>query len=282
MDIGIQQLMIGKTLKDKGEAIRVLNMLKENHYNSIELDGFMIRKVPFIVKLLTDMSGMPTGNSNKLNWIDIIKETGLKVISVHEDLGTIEDSFDMVVDECSTYQCKYVVITGMYQYDYDSKESLDSLVDRLNKAGEKFKEKGISLLYHNHNVEFSRMKDGLTSYEYIVNNTNPEFVNFEFDGYWATDAGINVIKIIDKLGARLKLYHINDRQKKTKGKSITPIVKFDAAELGTGVMDIEGIIEALGRNGCEAVILETHRNWVDGDPLKSALISSEFLQKVIK
>ena len=282
MDIGIQQLMIGKTLKDKNEAIRVLNMLKENHYSSIELDGFMIRKVPFIVKLLTDMSGMPTGNSNKLNWIDIIKETGLKVVSVHEDLGTIEDSLDMIVDECSTYQCKYVVITGMYQYDYDSKESLDSLVDRLNKAGEKFKEKGISLLYHNHNVEFSRREDGLTSYEYIVNNTNPEFVNFEFDGYWATDAGINVIKMIDKLGTRLKLYHINDRQKKVKGKSITPIVKFDAAELGTGVMDIEGIIEALERNKCEAIILETHRNWVDGDPLKSALISGEFLQKAIK
>lgn len=280
MDIGIQQLMVGKLLKNKEKTIELLNTLRESGYSSIELDGFMIRKVPFIVKVLTDMAGMPTGNSNKLNWSEIIPSVGLNVVAIHEDLETIETKFDMVVEECSLHKCKYVVITGMYQYDYDSIEELNKLVERLNKVGSALKEKGLHLLYHNHNVEFSRLENGLTSFEYILNNTNAEFVNFEFDGYWATDAGINVIKMIETLGPRLKLYHINDRQKKKYGKSMTPIVKFDASELGHGVMDIKGIVEALKKTACEAIILETHRNWINKNPLDSARISAAFLQNM--
>ncbi|MCQ2772648.1 MAG: sugar phosphate isomerase/epimerase [Bacilli bacterium] len=281
MKYGIQQLMLGQHFKTQNKAIDRLNTLEDNGYACIELDGFMIRHVPYIVKVLTDMSGMPTGNSNKFDWVEIIKETELEVIAIHEDLDTIEKKMDMVIDECKKFHSKYVVITGMYQFDYDSIAELDKLISRLNEAGRALKEKGISLLYHNHNVEFSRLDNGDTSYLYILKNTNPEYVNFELDGYWATDAGANVIKLIETLGSRLKLYHINDRQKKKYGKSMTPIVKFDACELGNGVMDIEGIVNALKSTSCEAIILETHKNWINKNPLESAIISSEFIKSLM-
>lgn len=281
MKYGIQQLMVGKLLKSENKAIELINTLKLEGYSCIELDGFMIRKVPYIVKLLTDMAGMPTGNSNRFDWNKIISSTGIEVIAIHEDLDTIENKIDMVVNECLMFKSKYVVITGMYQYNYDSLEELDKLIARLNKAGMKLKEKGISLLYHNHNVEFSRLSNGDTSYLYIIKNTNKEYVNFEFDGYWATDAGDNALKTIKCLGDRLKLYHINDRQKKKYGKSMTPIVKFDACELGKGTMDIQGIVEALKSTACEAIILETHKNWINKNPLESAIISSKFIKSII-
>jgi len=280
MNYGVQQLMIGKILKNNNKALSSLEDIKSFGFDYIELDGFMIRKMPLIVKWLTDLSGMPTGNSTKLDWINLVKQSGLNVIAIHEDLGTIENNMDLVIDECSLYACTYVVVTGMYQYDYDSLESLDSLTERLNKAGEALLDNGLHLLYHNHNVEFSRLENGLTAYEYMICKLDPRYVNFELDAYWATDAGCNVFNIIDLLGSRLKLLHVNDKAKKKKGKAITPIVKYDACELGNGVMDIKGIIEHAEKVGCTTVILEQHKNHIDNDPLKSVRIAGDYLKTI--
>ena len=58
---------------------------------------------------------------------------------------------------------------------------------------------------------------------------------------------------------------------------MTPILKTDSMELGTGNMDLEGMTEIAKENGIEAVILESHRNWVDNSPVKSLELSSKWL-----
>ena len=50
-------------------------------------------------------------------------------------------------------------------------------------------------------------------------------------------------------------------------------------ELGTGNINLIGLISIAKKNGVKAVILETHRNWIDKSPVKSFWISSEFLNK---
>ena len=140
------------------------------------------------------------------------------------------------------------------------------------------KEGGISLLYHNHNCEFLRVTPDMTAYEYINENTDPEYVNFEFDSYWPTETGADAKIWMRRLGERMKLWHINDRGCRPQGKGGS-ILKSDSMELGYGNMDLEGMTAIAKENGIDAVVLESHKNWVDKSPVKSFQLSAEFLNR---
>lgn len=275
----VQQIMLGSVTGNEADARATLAQIKAAGYDALELNGFMIRPTSFLVRALTKAAGMPTGKGGKLNWPALLKEAGLGVVSVHEDLNRIENETAAVVDETKQFSCRYIVITGMYRFDYSDPEAVLGLVKRLNAAGEKLAGEGVSLLYHNHNIEFSRLPDGRTAWDVLLSETKPEFVNFEFDSYWPTEAGANALFLMQDLGSRMKLWHINDRGFRASGAQMTPIMKSDSLELGTGNMPLEALADQAKKAGIDAVILESHRNWIDKSPVASLKKSAEFLHK---
>ena len=84
-----------------------------------------------------------------------------------------------------------------------------------------------------------------------------------------------------RLGSRMKLWHINDRGTRQTGPAMTPILKTDSMELGTGNLPLASWLEQADSNGVEAVILESHRNWVEKSPVKSAQLSAKWLNKYL-
>lgn len=276
----VQQFQLRTVLGSESKAINTLKLMKEAGYDGIELNGFMIKKMPMIVRILTRMAGMPMGRSGNLNWKNLIAESGLKVVSIHEDLGSILKRSEEIINEAYSYGTNYIVVTGMHHFDYSNKQSVLELIDNLNKAGKLLKDAGINFLYHNHNCEFRKVEEDATAYDLIIENTNPEYVNFEFDSYWVTEAGVDTLALMDKLGERMKLYHINDRGTRKTGPTGS-ILKSDSMELGYGNMNLKAMIEKAKRNGVDAIILETHKNWVDKSPIKSFQLSVGLLKKYV-
>lgn len=274
----IQQFQLRKIIQTEEDARLALKLVKAAGFEGIELNGFMIKKVPFIVPIITWVAGMPTGNSGKLNWKKLIAESGLEVVSVHEDLASILNNTEEIIEEAKAYGTNYVVVTGMFRFDYSNKKTVLALVEDLNKAGKLLKEGGINFLYHNHNCEFRRVESGETAYELLIEKTNPQYVNFEFDSYWAIEAGCDAVKLMEMLGSRMKLYHINDRGSRKKGK-MSSIIESDSMELGYGNINLTDLIATAKKNGVKAIILETHRNWVDDSPVKSFQLSAKFLKE---
>ncbi len=279
MKKAIQQMMVGPLCKNYEDTLKLLKELKEIGYDAIELNSYMIHKTPFLVRVLTKAAGMPSGNAGKLDWHKLINNSKLEVASLHTDLGSLEREADKVINEAKSFNTKYLVITGMYRFDYSNKEELDKLVNRLNNVGKKVFESGLALLYHNHNVEFQRLEDGTLVYDYLINNLNEKYVNFELDTYWAAEAGVNIYSLAIKLGKRMKLHHINDRGFKDKGPYMTPILKSDSMELGTGTIDLESLLKIDRENNVEYVVLETHKNFIDNSRMKSIRISGDYLSK---
>jgi sugar phosphate isomerase/epimerase len=254
--------------------------MKNAGYDGIELNGFMIKKMPMIVRILTRMAGMPMGRSGNLDWKKLIAESGLKVVSVHEDIGSILNRTQEIIDEAKTFGTDYVVVTGMHHFDYSDKKAVLELIDKLNRAGKLLKEGGIHLLYHNHNCEFRKVEPEKTAYELILENTDPQYVNFEFDSYWPTEAGVDALALMETLGERMKLYHINDRGTRATGRT-SSILKSDSMELGYGNMNLKAMIESAKKYGVKAIILESHRNWIDKSSVKSFQVSADFLNKYV-
>jgi sugar phosphate isomerase/epimerase len=277
---GVQQIMIGSRCNSYESALSTLQSIKSTGYDGIELNDFMIRPTPFIVRLLTKFAGMPTGNGGKLDWKKLISESGLKVISLHSYLNSIEENPEAVAKEALSFGTNTVVITGMYRLDYGNASEVKKLSERLNNAGKALLPYGVKLLYHNHNVELQKVSEDKTAYDLIVENTDPQYVNFELDTYWMADGGADVTALVNKLSDRMVMWHINDRGCRKKGPFITPILKEDAAELGTGNMPLDAIFKTVKANtGVKAIVLETHKNWIDNDPIKSLTVSAEWFRK---
>lgn len=278
----VQQIMLGKVLSNEKQAAQTLDAIKNAGYDGIELCGFMIHKTPAIVRLLTKAAGMPTGNGGKLDWHKLIKNSELCVTSVHSDLGSIERDAEGVARDVLSFGTKYVVITGMYRFDYSNEGDVVMLAERLNKAGKALKGVGAELLYHNHNCELNICGGKTKAYDLLLDKTDPEYVNFEYDSYWFSEGGADVLEYMKKLGNRMKMWHINDRGFRSTGKTITPIVKSDSMELGYGNMPLDKLTEQALSANVEAVILESHKNHIDGDAIKSLTLSAEYLNGRIK
>ena len=271
--------MLGTVLNNEKQARETLRVIKEAGYDGIELCGFMIRPMGLAVRLLTRAAGMPVGKGGNLDWHALVNEFGLQVVSLHLDLGTLERDVKAAAEEAKSFGTKHIVITGMYRFDYGSEAAVKELAQRLNKTGKALKEQGMELLYHNHNCELRRTESGKRAYEILLEETDPQYVNFEFDSYWFAEGGADPLDWMQKLGNRMKLWHINDRGSRVRGASMTPILKSDSMELGTGNMPLDALLEQAKKTGCEGVSLESHRNWIEKSPIMSLQLSSKYLNE---
>ena len=277
----VQQIMLGTVTKNEKQALETLQIIKKAGYDGIELNGFMIRPTSFMVRMMTKMAGMPVGKGGNLEWKALLGQAGLSVVSIHEDLGTIQRESEQVITEAKNFGTDKIVITGMYRFDYSDQGAVQKLAQDLNAAGEKLKQEGIQLLYHNHNCEFRKVGAYKTAYDLLIEETDPAAVGFELDSYWAAEAGVYPLDLMKKLGGRMKLYHINDRGTRIDGASMTPILKSDSMELGYGNMNLRELVaQALSVN-VDAIILESHKNWVNKSPIESLKLSAGFMNQEV-
>lgn len=278
----VQQIMLGTVTANEPQARETLEKIKAAGYDGLELNRFMIHPSSLMVRLMTRAAGMPTGKGGSLDWRALLSESGLSVVSLHTDLGSLEREPEAVMQEAGSFGTDKIVITGMYRFDYSDAKSVRELAERLNKTGETLKGEGLSLLYHNHNVELLQVQPGLRAYDILIDETDKDYVNFEFDSYWFTDGGADAKHWMRRLGNRMKLWHVTDRGARQIGPAMTPILKCDSMELGTGSMDLDGLKDIAVENGVEAVILESHKNWIDRDPVKSLELSAKWLNARFK
>ena len=273
----IQQFQLRTVIGTEAKAKETLRLMEEAGYDGIELCSYMIKHMALTIRAITRLAGMPMGKSGNLDWHALLADTNLKVVSIHQDLGTLKRVPEEAIAEAKSSGTTYIVITGMHHFDYSDKEAVDELIADLNACGKRLKEDGIELLYHNHNCEFRKI-DGQTAYDRIIENTDPKYVNFEFDSYWPTEAGVNTVELMRRLGSRIKLYHINDRGSRVEGKT-SSILTSDSMELGYGNMDLKTMVDIVKENGVDAVVLESHKNWVDKSPIKSFQLSAKFMNE---
>ncbi|MCI9141927.1 MAG: sugar phosphate isomerase/epimerase [Lachnospiraceae bacterium] len=277
----VQQIMLGTVCKNERQTLETLKAIKAAGYDGLELNGFMIRPTSFLVRTMTKAAGMPVGKGGNFDWKGMLREADLSVVGVHEDLGSVKRDPDAVIREAGELGTDKIIITGMYRFDYSDISAVKNLAKDLNDSGKRLRKEGIQLLYHNHNCEFRKVEKNRTAYDMLIEETDPECVNFELDSYWPTEAGVSAIALMKQLGERMKLYHINDRGSRVTGPAMTPILKSDSMELGYGNMNLKELIRQALSVHVDAVILESHKNWVEKSPIKSIQVSAAFLRKYV-
>ena len=87
----------------------------------------------------------------------MLDEYGLKVSGTHSGLGDLDNDFAGTVKYHKTLGNTNYIVPGA---PWDTKEGLDSTIEKLNKYQPMLASEGITLGYHNHDGEFKPNKDG--------------------------------------------------------------------------------------------------------------------------
>ncbi|WP_298199601.1 sugar phosphate isomerase/epimerase [Novosphingobium sp.] len=146
----------------------------------------------------------------------------------------------------------------------------------LNERAAALKPFGISLGYHNHNMEF-RPQDGTTGWDVLLGELDPRLVFIELDLGWAAAGGRNVIAELRRLKGRVRMVHVKDI------KASTPTnyaLQQDPAEVGLGRLNWRAILPACVAAGVEHYYVEQEPPFTR-DRFASMQISADFLTRFV-
>jgi sugar phosphate isomerase/epimerase len=153
-------------------------------------------------------------------------------------------------------------------------EEAKKAVDDFNTIGKALKENGVTFCYHIHGYEFQPYQDG-TLFDYIVKNTNPEYVSFELDILWAYYGGADPVGLLKKYGKRFQLIHLKDLKKGVKGDLTGGTPLENDVTLGTGQIDVAGVIKEAKKLGIKHYFIEDESPiWYQQVPKSIAYLKS--------
>ena len=145
--------------------------------------------------------------------------------------------------------------------------------DLLNSAGTQCKAAGLKFGYHNHNVEFAPLGDGI-AFDAIAANTDPALVQFEVDVGWVAAAGADIPAFLNRHRGRVKQMHVKDLKATTQ-----PNFEFrmDPTEVGSGMIDWPLVLNTAIAGGVEEFYVEQEPPFAQHPPLEAARISFQYL-----
>lgn len=205
-----------------------------------------------------------------------LKEVGLIPLSSHQSTVTLENADEMIADvKAAGFEYFVVPIPpmGLYKKDPDTKErgftgGAANLAEILDILGEKCYKAGLKLLYHNHDFEFKKDTDGIVPIEYLLENCNPKYVNFQMDLFWVSKVGVDPVVYFKKYPGRFKLWHVKDMD-----------LEGNFAPVGSGTIDFSRILEQKSLSGMEYYYVEQDTTFHE-KPIEAIKISHEGLKKI--
>ncbi|WP_323960055.1 TIM barrel protein [Arthrobacter sp. JZ12] len=151
---------------------------------------------------------------------DLLKEYGLKAPSAHG--STAETTFDETLAYAKTIGQKYTgsggwASPGINRDGTSTYADVLATAEAMNRLGQLSTEAGTGKHFgHNHWWEFTTLVtnpetgERTTAYEVLLANTDPRYVAFQLDVFWASDAGVDVVDLLERYGDRIELLHIKD------------------------------------------------------------------------
>lgn len=257
MKVGIQLFSVRENMKI--DPLGTIRKVVETGYSNLEVANHNARNdigVGF---------GVAAKEVRKL-----LDETGASIVSAH--ISPMEpDNLDAILEYHKEIGTRFMSNPMPF---YRNMEEVKQKVEWLNRTGKKCAEWGIQLMYHNHFHEFQRF-DGVEIYDYLMRETDPELVKIELDSYWSTRGQQSPVELLKKYGKRVCALHQKDFPKGFEAeRDLLQVVQENNTyvdmeyfhthanpetftEIGTGIIDIQTIIDTANENcAVEYILLE--------------------------
>lgn len=228
-----------------GDWQSILQQTAEMGYTEIETGRHMGESLPAFRSFLKDIGLKPVAAG--IRWTD--------------DMAEFEKSLDFHNEMDIKLAISYWPYFGGPPFGI---ENYKLAVELLNQMGAICKSRGLTLCWHNHDVEFFPMDEGIP-FDYIMQNTDEDLVKCQLDIYWVKKGGADPIETLQKYAGRYPMLHIKD---------MAPGEDQDFACPGEGIIDWENVFAEAYDQGIKHFSVER-----DGaeDGLSCLRVSAEHL-----
>lgn len=186
----------------------------------------------------------------------LLDERGQKCSSFGVSYNDAQNKTTEVGQNAKTLGASFVRVAWIMQKPPFSIEDAKKAVENFNKIGKQLKDEfGLTFCYHNHGYEYAKYEDG-TLMDFIIQNTNPDYVSFELDLLWAFFPGQNPADWLEKYPKRYTLMHLKDLRKGIAGNDSGGTAVENDVALGTGQLDIPAILKAAKNSSIEHFYIE--------------------------
>ncbi|MEG3613579.1 sugar phosphate isomerase/epimerase [Isoptericola haloaureus] len=171
-----------------------------------------------------------------------LRDHGMHIPSSHG--STNEETFDTTLELAKDFGQKHVGSGGFAAPGIGGGyENVIATAETMNRLGERSVKNGTGKFFgHNHAGEFQTMYEVpetgemKSAWHILEENTDPRYVAFEVDVYWAVSAGVDVVELLETYGDRIDLLHIKDGH--------APYTRDTLTDVGEGDIDWAPILRA--------------------------------------
>ncbi|MCJ7468504.1 MAG: sugar phosphate isomerase/epimerase [Maribacter sp.] len=218
---------------------------------------------------ITKLEGGGTYGMSMEDFKKALSDRDLEVVSVGADYNELKDDLDKVIKNAKDFGAKYVMVAWI-PHDgntFTFKEAKEA-TDLFNMAGKRLKAAGLQLAYHAHGYEF-RPYEGGTLFDYMAKNAKD--FGFEMDLYWVQHAGADPLAVLNTYPDKFLLLHLKDMEENVAYNDTGHEDVETNVVLGTGKVDIAGLVKRAKELGIEYLFIEDESSRVEDQVPQSLL-----------
>ena len=160
----------------------------------------------------------------------MLDDLGMTAPSGHVDAREMRQDPMPMVEAGVTMRHEYLTIAWLREEDRQTLDDYRGWAEVLNRAGEACKAAGMRMAYHNHDFELLPI-DGVLPMSVLIEETDPDLVDFELDFFWVHKAGMTVPDVLAMAPGRITMAHIKDMD--ADGNMV---------DLGAGIIDFKTLL----------------------------------------
>jgi sugar phosphate isomerase/epimerase len=192
---------------------------------------------------------------------------GMTLVASHFNMN---ENLERKVDEAAAIGVSHLICPWIGPQP--TLDAYKGFAESFNKAGEICKSAGIRFAYHNHDYTFKPM-DGVYPQDVLVDETDPNLVQFEMDMYWVAVANEDPIAWMKKHSGRYTFCHVKDQGVSADGGN-------ESVTIGTGKMDYATILAESKQYGMTHFIVEQEQ-YTGTTPIDSARDNAAFMKTIL-
>ncbi|GCB34902.1 sugar phosphate isomerase/epimerase family protein [Bacteroides faecalis] len=240
-DVTIQLYSVRDLIKEGSDFNALLKKLAQMGYSSVEAANYNDGK----------FYGLTPEDFKKA-----VEDAGMTVLSSHCSRGLSDQElasgdfteslkwWDQCIAAHKAAGMKYIVTPWLGVPK--TVKDLQTYCNYFNEIGKRCKENGMLYGYHNHAHEFEKVEGKEVMYNYMLENTNPDYVFFQMDVYWVVRGQNSPVDYFKKYPGRFKILHIKDDRE--LGQS--GMVGFDAIFKNAATAGVQNIVAEIERYSC--------------------------------
>jgi sugar phosphate isomerase/epimerase len=195
--------------------------------------------------------GLPVDEYKKL-----LQQNNLEMVSYGAGFEELAENPQAVIDNAKAFGAKFIMCAWVPHKEGEfTMDDVKKAIDVFSTAGKLMYENGLKFCYHPHGYEFRPYGNG-TQFDYMVENTDPRYVNFEMDVFWVKHPGQDPVALLKKYPNRFLMLHLKDREPGTKGNQEGRAPDETNVVLGKGDVGIADIMKEAKKIGIKYYFIE--------------------------